>query len=234
MERSPRAPPFPSCRQPLRERASGANLGKPGYTEHDEPGVCPRSRASPLPARTHRHPTRAPGSCSWACSTAPPGVPGRTSPPLSVHDRPAAPPPSTRTANLKGRAALRGPGAGSGMPKLTRVLWHLLGGTRGGPMRIRLIALLRERPYNTNQLATLLGVDYKTAQHHLRVLVENRVLNSTGQGYGAVFLPTRDMQDSWDDFDAIARKVARVAPAQPTQPEEPRPAEPEPGGSSHE
>ena len=101
------------------------------------------------------------------------------------------------------------------MANLRRVLWHLLGGTRGGPLRVRILALLRERPYNTNQVATLLGIDYKTAQHHLRALTENRLVSPTGNGYGAVFIPTRDMEESWPEFDAIAQKLqGRAAPPQ--------------------
>lgn len=108
------------------------------------------------------------------------------------------------------------------MANLRRVLWHLLGGTRGGPLRIRILRLLKERPYNTNQVATLLGIDYKTAQHHLRVLTENRLVSPTGEGYGAVFLLTRDMEDSLAEFDAIAAKVAPLpAPPAPPTPQPP-------------
>lgn len=103
------------------------------------------------------------------------------------------------------------------MANLRRVLWHLLGGTRGGPLRIRVLLALRERPYNTNQLATLLGVDYKTVQHHLRVLTENRLLWPSGQGYGAVYLFTKDMEGSMAEFDAIAAKVQRAAAPRPAQ-----------------
>ncbi len=42
------------------------------------------------------------------------------------------------------------------MVNLKRILWHLLGGTRGGPMRIRILQALLDRPYNTNQLAVLI------------------------------------------------------------------------------
>ena len=98
------------------------------------------------------------------------------------------------------------------MVRLTRVLWHLLGGTRGGPLRIRLLRLLRERPMNTNQVAGALGIDYKTAQHHLRVLAENRLAAPTGTGYGAVYLLTADMEASWADFELIATKVQAPLP----------------------
>ncbi len=94
------------------------------------------------------------------------------------------------------------------MAKLKRVLWHLLGGTRGGPLRIRILVALQDRPLNTNQLAARLAIDYKTAQHHLRVLTENRIVSPTGDGYGAAFLFTRDMEESLAEFEAIARKLA--------------------------
>lgn len=100
------------------------------------------------------------------------------------------------------------------MVNLKRVLWHLLGGTRGGPLRIRILALLHERPSNTNQVAVALRIDYKTAQHHLRVLTENRLVSPTGDGYGAVYLWTKDMEDSAPEFAAIAAKVAPSLPPQ--------------------
>jgi len=90
---------------------------------------------------------------------------------------------------------------------LKRVLWHLLGGTRGGPMRIRIIRLLRDRPLNTNQVTKALGIDYKTAEHHLRVLRENRIATPTGDKYGAVFLLTKEMEDSLAEFDHIVEKM---------------------------
>lgn len=93
------------------------------------------------------------------------------------------------------------------MANLKRVLWHLLGGTRGGPLRIRIIHLLSETPLNTNQVATELGIDYKTAQHHLRVLTENRIAAPTGNGYGAVYLLTKDMEESRETFSDISRRV---------------------------
>lgn len=88
-------------------------------------------------------------------------------------------------------------------------MWHILGGTRGGPLRIEILLALRDRPFNTNQLAQLLGRDYKTIQHHLRVLRKNRILDEQGSGqYGSVFFFTKDMEDSMDDFNDIARRVA--------------------------
>lgn len=101
------------------------------------------------------------------------------------------------------------------MANLKRILWHLLGGTRGGPLRIRILQALVDRPYNTNQLAVVLGHDYKTIQHHLRVLVENRLLEPRGDGYGATYFPSPSFDESRAEFDAI---VARLAPTTPPPP----------------
>lgn len=99
------------------------------------------------------------------------------------------------------------------MVNLRRILWHLLGGTRGGPLRIRILQALMDRPYNTNQLAVVLGHDYKTIQHHLRVLVENRLLEPRGDGYGATYFPSPDLDESMAEFHAIVEKLAPPARA---------------------
>jgi DNA-binding transcriptional ArsR family regulator len=93
------------------------------------------------------------------------------------------------------------------MGNLESVLWYLLGGTRGGPLRARILRLLRERPLNRNQLAKRLDVDYKTVQHHLEVMNENKVVHSSGDEYGAVYLPTPAMRDSWDTFETIVDQL---------------------------
>ena len=74
-------------------------------------------------------------------------------------------------------------------------------------MRVRILRLLHERPYNTNQITKALGIDYKTTEHHLRVLKENRIVVPSGDGYGAVFLFTPEMEANMTEFETIAQKV---------------------------
>jgi len=87
------------------------------------------------------------------------------------------------------------------------VIWYVLTGTRGGPNRVRLLASLDRRPRNANQLADLLDLDYKTVRHHLDVLVDNGMVRSTGDDYGAVYLPTDRLQSHWDVVDEIAAEM---------------------------
>lgn len=60
---------------------------------------------------------------------------------------------------------------------------------------------------NANQLAEDLDLDYKTVQHHLRVLQENNVLEDSGNDYGAVYLPTQQTQVNWDIIEEISEEV---------------------------
>jgi DNA-binding transcriptional ArsR family regulator len=103
------------------------------------------------------------------------------------------------------------------MPRSTdayrQVLWHLLAATRGGPTRLHLLALLRARPRNTNQLAVDTGLDYKTIEHHLRVLRENRIVAPDKDGYGALYRLTPAMELHLDEFERIASDVLARAPS---------------------
>jgi DNA-binding transcriptional ArsR family regulator len=87
---------------------------------------------------------------------------------------------------------------------LEQLLWYLLAGTRGGPNRIRIIQALRERPYNANQLCQVVGLDYRTTCHHLKVLTQNNVLaRPSGAAYGSMYFLSGLMQAHLATFDHI-------------------------------
>ena len=88
-------------------------------------------------------------------------------------------------------------------------LWYVLSGTRGGRNRIRILRALEERPRNTHQLAEDLDLDYKTVQHHLDVLAENHIVESSGDDYGAIHLPTEAARDHWELVEEIAEAVSQ-------------------------
>ncbi len=70
--------------------------------------------------------------------------------------------------------------------------------------------ILRDRPSNANQLAERLSVDYKTIQHHLRVLEENGLVVPSEKGaYGAVLFLTPKMEEALPIFDEIWSKIGR-------------------------
>lgn len=91
---------------------------------------------------------------------------------------------------------------------LRRLLWYLLGGTRGGPNRAEIIKTLQNRPSNANQLAETLRVDYKTIQHHIRILEENGLVSLANKGsYGAVLFLTTKMEEALPILDEIWTRI---------------------------
>ncbi|WP_123539184.1 winged helix-turn-helix domain-containing protein [Halosimplex salinum] len=57
-------------------------------------------------------------------------------------------------------------------------LWHVLTGTRGGRNRIRVLQAIDDRPRNAHQLAD--DLDYKTVRHHFDVLLDNDIVDKSG------------------------------------------------------
>jgi DNA-binding transcriptional ArsR family regulator len=93
----------------------------------------------------------------------------------------------------------------------TRPLKYLLGwliaGTRGGATRAKIIETLKETPQNANQLANLLGMDYRTIRHHLGVLEKNKIITSAGQGYGTTYFLSPAMEENYALFEEIMKKI---------------------------
>ena len=90
---------------------------------------------------------------------------------------------------------------------MQRVIWWLLVGTKGGVNRARIIRALKERPYNANQLTALLGLDYKTIRHHLKVLQDNKIITSAGDRYGTVYFLSPGMEKEYGVFEEFLDKM---------------------------
>ena len=92
-------------------------------------------------------------------------------------------------------------------PELRRLLWFLLGGSRGGTNRARVIGRLHEKPSNQNQLAGDLGLQYKAVQHHVKVLLRNSLILGTGERYGMTYSLSPWMEAKYDTFLEVCRKL---------------------------
>ncbi|MBI5226729.1 helix-turn-helix transcriptional regulator [Candidatus Micrarchaeota archaeon] len=68
-----------------------------------------------------------------------------------------------------------------------RAALYLVAGTRGGPMRLRVMRLILHRPSNAHQVSIALGVDYTTAVHHLEKLLKARWISRDAKRYGELY-----------------------------------------------
>ena len=94
-------------------------------------------------------------------------------------------------------------------PNARSLLWYLFAGSKGGDNRIRIIDLLRERPYNINQLAEALGLDYKAIRHHITVLEKNNLVSKMGQKYGVLYFISHYLEANIESFNEIRSKIQK-------------------------
>jgi DNA-binding transcriptional ArsR family regulator len=90
---------------------------------------------------------------------------------------------------------------------LKSLLWHIIGGTRGGETRAMIINKLKDRPYNPNQLSESLEMDYKTITYHLKKLEENGLVKSGEESYGKMYELSDKLEDEIEVFEQIWEKI---------------------------
>ena len=95
-------------------------------------------------------------------------------------------------------------------PDAKRLLWFLFAGSRGGENRIRIIDLLKKRPYNINQLADALRVDYKLVQHHMGVLERNNMVIKAGERYAVLYFISNYLEANIEAFNEIQAAVEKL------------------------
>lgn len=95
------------------------------------------------------------------------------------------------------------------MNQVRQLLWWLIAGSEGGPNRARIIAALKERPYNARQLAKKLGLNYTTVRYHLDVLQKNGLVTSTENRYGRMYFLSQALLENYEDFEEIWEKVRK-------------------------
>jgi len=66
---------------------------------------------------------------------------------------------------------------------------------------------LLEQPYNTHQLATMLDLDYKAVQHHMKVLEKNNMVSKIGEKYGTLFCLSNFLELNISTLDEAIDKL---------------------------
>jgi DNA-binding transcriptional ArsR family regulator len=93
---------------------------------------------------------------------------------------------------------------------MKNLVWYLFAGTRGGETRVLIVSSLKKKPMNMNQLSNALNLDYKTVQHHIRVLLDNQIITAVNKGkYGAVYFISDEMNGMWNDFQLIWKQFGK-------------------------
>ncbi len=83
-----------------------------------------------------------------------------------------------------------------------KLLWWIFAITQGGLVRAKIAKKLNERPLTTSQLARELNLTYQDIRYHLKILAENKLVESIGDSRYIYFI-TEDMEGDWDEFMKI-------------------------------
>jgi len=97
------------------------------------------------------------------------------------------------------------------MNNLKQTLAFLLLGQTGGKNRYRIIELLKERPYNINQISKELDLNYRTVKHHIDILVDNDLLKTSGIGdYGEVYFLNQKLENNLELYENIVENFRNI------------------------
>lgn len=87
--------------------------------------------------------------------------------------------------------------------EIKMLFWVVFAGSKGAHNRIKIVNLLKNTPYNLNQLSGELNLDYKTIQHHIRVLEKNNFVSKNDSAYPTVYLLTPQLEFHMNVLDEI-------------------------------
>ena len=87
---------------------------------------------------------------------------------------------------------------------MKELLCYLIAGTRGGPTRANIIQTIKNKPMNIHQISQYLNLDYKTVQHHIKILEKNNIFVVIKKGsYGAMYFLSEDIKANWNYLEEI-------------------------------
>ena len=92
-------------------------------------------------------------------------------------------------------------------PDSKRLLWFVFAGSRGGLNRLRIISILKKTPFNTNQLAKEMDLDYKAIQHHIKVLEKNNMITKVGEKYNIMYFISAFLESNMESLEEIEGKL---------------------------
>lgn len=95
-------------------------------------------------------------------------------------------------------------------PMYARIRW-LLVESRGGPIRSKILLLLRDRPTNINRIAREINMDYKTIKHHLELLEKNGLVKRLGLRYGDVYFIDDNAYKHWNELYALIKESLKLS-----------------------
>lgn len=86
-------------------------------------------------------------------------------------------------------------------------LLYLIVGRKGGKTTIRILDKILMRPYNKNQLANQLNLDYNTITHHIKILENHDYITEVKFENSYYYQPSEKLYKSIDEYNTIKESM---------------------------
>ncbi|MBI5253264.1 MAG: winged helix-turn-helix transcriptional regulator [Euryarchaeota archaeon] len=91
-----------------------------------------------------------------------------------------------------------------------KLLWWIFAVSSGGKVRARILHILKDKPSTCSQLAKELNLTYQTIRYHLAILLENKVIVSSGDTSIAIYFLSDEMEGEWGEFMRIWERIEKT------------------------
>lgn len=92
-------------------------------------------------------------------------------------------------------------------PETKMIFWYLFATTKGAKTRIKIMNLIRTRPYNAHRISQELAMDYKAIKHHLEILEKNNIVDRFSAQYGSTFYPSSIFEENQNLYDELVSRI---------------------------
>ncbi|MCL5803954.1 MAG: winged helix-turn-helix domain-containing protein [Candidatus Thermoplasmatota archaeon] len=90
---------------------------------------------------------------------------------------------------------------------LSRSLWWVFVGTKGGITRLKIVKKLMDNPTNIYGISQSLNLNYRTVEHHIRFMEKNDLIVSEGDKYGRVYFPSPLLISNYEKFNEMLKRA---------------------------
>lgn len=94
---------------------------------------------------------------------------------------------------------------------IKRLLNQIFLQRKGGKTSAKIMDLLLIRPYNGNQIAKIIKMDYNTIEYHLNILCESKLVLCESKGYGSLYYPTDLLLNNYEEYEKIKEMITITA-----------------------
>lgn len=86
-------------------------------------------------------------------------------------------------------------------------LLNFLVGREGGKTSILILDLILQKPYNKNQLARQLGLDYNTISYHIKIMCDHNYITAEKFEKRVFYYPTEKFNNVHEEYTLLKEYV---------------------------